>query len=886
MIIRLLYFLCLLNYFLFGYSCDLSYTTTIYSSDNCCNAVVNGIFTIPDGITTIGSNAFENCINLQNINFPSSLSTIGSSAFKSTGLTSLTLTPNINSIGKSVFSKCYYLTSVSFSIGLISIPSDMFSYTGIKSITIPVEIIGIESSAFQYSALETIIISNPYLTFGSYALANTNINSITLPSNLNTLPSYLFDGCYKLTSISLPSSLTTIERNVFSGTSISSLVIPSTVSTIKSYAFVNMTNLLTIDIQSTINNIEEYTFYGCSALSSFTIPSSVSTISTSSFEKSGIESISLPISLTTIKNSAFKNTKLTSLYIPSTIVSIESEAFAMTISSTLKGDYISYQNRDSLMINDDVFTGVKYVDGSDYIFSKISSRVSVCSLTNKDTIESSDNCCSIITDNTFTVPNSITTIGTDAFKNCQNIKTITLSNNLATIGEYAFYNSSLTSFTFIPSIIYLGKNAFMHSKVSSITLSTGLISIRTDTFAYTLIKSITIPNTITSIGSGAFQYSSLKLITFQNPNVYIQSMAFAYTQLITLTFPSDTTSIENDICKNCNILTNVVLPSGLTNIGSGSFENCIKLNTITLPPTLTTIQNSAFKNTGLTSLYIPSGITTIESEAFAMTVSNTLKGDHISYQNISSLVINDDVFTGVKYSNGSEYIFSKVKSSANQIIINIPLIPNIPNTTLIKQILDTYIDYINNLKSKTIIGSDIVFNIKSNPTFDLDYDKYILNESMRTIFLSNMTKELNDIIGLNINIDVLKRGSIIVEYSIININNLTFNQTLSKLLEIYQVSQKSYLLSYINKIYLPTISLVCNNQIVSDLSNCSIIKPQIHMTVRAVVSDISLIIISLVLIFLFGVCLCLTIIICFYKNYMKNKKAVSVETDTILIELA
>ena len=102
-----------------------------------------------------------------------------------------------------------------------------------------------------------------------------------------------FDGCSSLTSLTLPSSVTSIGSSAFSGCSgLTSLTLPSSVTSIEWSAFSGCSGLTSLTLPSSVTSIGESAFSGCSGLTSLTLPSSVSSIGESAFSGcSGLSSI-------------------------------------------------------------------------------------------------------------------------------------------------------------------------------------------------------------------------------------------------------------------------------------------------------------------------------------------------------------------------------------------------------------------------------------------------------------------------------------------------------------------------------------------------------------------------------------------------------------------
>ena len=167
-----------------------------------------------------------------------------------------------------------------------------------------------------------------------------------------------------------------------------------------------------------------------------------------------------------------------------------------------------------------------------------------------------------------TIPHSVTSIGDSAFFYCSGLTSVTIPNSVTTIGNYAFYNcSGITGSLTIPtSVTSIGSNAFYNCS--------GLTS-------------ITIPNSVTSIGNSAFEY--VRHIVYhgtatgspwgaRNINgIYDSCFVFAdsaRTRLLAyigtnpiVAIPNSVTSIYEYAFSNCSGLTSVTIPNSVTSIG-------------------------------------------------------------------------------------------------------------------------------------------------------------------------------------------------------------------------------------------------------------------------------------------------------------------------------
>ena len=155
-------------------------------------------------------------------------------------------------------------------------------------------------------------------SIGKYAFYMcSGLTSITLPSGVTSIGECTFEGCSGLTSITLPSGVTSIGERTFEGCSgLTSITFPSSVTSIGMSAFSNCSGLTSITFPSCVTSIGISAFEGCSGLTSITFPSSVTLIDIYAFKGcSGLTSITFPSSVTSIGGSAFEGCRgLTSVH--------------------------------------------------------------------------------------------------------------------------------------------------------------------------------------------------------------------------------------------------------------------------------------------------------------------------------------------------------------------------------------------------------------------------------------------------------------------------------------------------------------------------------------------------------------------------------------------
>ena len=219
------------------------------------------------------------------------------------------------------------------------------------------------------------------------------------------------------------------------------------------------------------------------------------------------------------------------------------------------------------------------------------------------------------------IPSSVTSIGESAFRGCTNLVDINIPEGITSIEDYTFSRcESLREITIPSSVTSIGVNAFRScNALREITIPEGVTSIGNYAFCEChSLSEITIPSSVTSIGRSAF-FACTGLEKFIIPEgvTAIESGTFgACMRLSEIIILGKITSIGNSAFNNCNF-TKITIPEGVTSIGIRAFYHCDSLSEITIPSSVTSIGEQAFSGcTNLAKVNIPEGVTSIGDYTF------------------------------------------------------------------------------------------------------------------------------------------------------------------------------------------------------------------------------------------------------------------------------
>lgn len=556
-----------------------------------------------DGLLRIGDSAFSGCRGLINITLPASLRQIGSSVFASSSLHWVKFRGAVDEMGASVFSKCMNLETVEFHPSQRILPANSFADC-------------------------------------------QNMQGIALPDSLESVGSSCFKGCINLQSITIPDRVHSIGSEAFYGcTWLLSVSIGASVAEVGTLAFANC--LLTESIKVDERNPYLDSRNNCNAI-----------IRTSTNELlAGCKETRCPPRVERIADKAFYQCKrLQTIKLPSTVTYIGREAFKDCL--WLRRAYID--NRDC-QIGGAAFEGCRYLyeeDGLRYadwylltvdtlrkshVIREGTRRIAPYAFNYLDVLEDPNDSydkgkshADYVIER-ITIPNSVVEIGTGAFMQCSQLRSVVLCDSITAIPDYAFaYCYRLRDVNINENIISIGREAFNTCPLlRSIYIPSRVTNITDKTFiGCNSVESIVVhpdnPVFDSRDSCNAIIRTATDELIFGGPNTTVPygvkrigSRALAGREgLTSIDLPESVTRIGYGAFRECHNLLSVTMTNSVTTIGSAAFKECWHMKSIILSDSVSEILDSTFSDCSeLEFIHLPAALKTLSDNVFEYCVS-------------------------------------------------------------------------------------------------------------------------------------------------------------------------------------------------------------------------------------------------------------------------
>mgnify|MGYP002623288496 CR=1 FL=1 len=406
-------------------------------------------------------------------------------------------------------------------------------------------------------------------------------------------------------------------------------------------AFWGCTNLTSVTLPESIITIAEAAFNSCTQLSSIEIPNSVLSIDDDAFYKcTGLKSISIGTGLNSFATSALSRcTNLSSIAVDSENPNYDSRGNCNAIIKTANNTLIKGCN-SSIIPSDVAAIGNSAFENCTGLID-VELPIGLISI--------GDNAfygCTGI--NSIEIPNSVTSIGYQAFRGCNEATSIIIGDAVTAVGSYAFYDCSKVTLLKIGSEVKtIGSSAFQNCiGITNVSIPDNASINASAFFDCTGLTSV-------EFGSGVYaHYSAFKNCPIISISLHgvLSSSLLTYISPTEIIIKGDVTNVPNDFLKGnsnitsvviengvkqindyafayCKGITTIDIPNSVTTIGECSFVGCSNLSVLTLGNGIETLGCSAFQDcTSLTSIFIPKSVIKIEDERDHATLGTAFNG--------------------------------------------------------------------------------------------------------------------------------------------------------------------------------------------------------------------------------------------------------------------
>lgn len=317
--------------------------------------IIKKITITDSNLQTIGAYAFAGCTNLSEIVLGEGITTIEEYAFLGcVGITNLQIPNSVRKLGDYALADCSNIESINIPDGLEKLGVGVFrSWSSLKNFTINPnhERYSIENTSEGSNVCQvlcskdktTLILYMPsnkvssytvpttITSIDAYAFSGASLRSVVITDQVTSLGNGLFYNCNKLRSVTLPANTTTVKYSMFENCyALTTIENTANIEEIEGRAFLMCTSLENVPVTEKVTLIGESAFEGCEQIKSVVIPATMTSIPKFAFKDcKNLSDVTFPESITIVGESAFEGcSKLTYIELKEGLITIEDKAFA------------------------------------------------------------------------------------------------------------------------------------------------------------------------------------------------------------------------------------------------------------------------------------------------------------------------------------------------------------------------------------------------------------------------------------------------------------------------------------------------------------------------------------------------------------------------------
>lgn len=274
--------------------------------------------TVPATVTVMKEQAFANCTELATLTVKAPL--IGNAAFQGCAKLGTVTLQNVQVVGSNAFDGCTLLSTLALPESVTHVGAGAFDGTGLLSNDGGVKYACGVAMGYANNAVASVTLKAGTVGIAEGAFReNTTthtLGEVIFADTVRFISANAFRGCTSLTSVDLPSTLTTIGMGAFRGSGLTSVTIANTVKTVGDYAFFDCWSLTSADVSA--EHIGDF---------AFSASVTAHTPQDDSHKTAALENLTLGEGVKTIGNAAFQYCKITQVTIPASVTKIGQHAF-------------------------------------------------------------------------------------------------------------------------------------------------------------------------------------------------------------------------------------------------------------------------------------------------------------------------------------------------------------------------------------------------------------------------------------------------------------------------------------------------------------------------------------------------------------------------------